>query len=109
MARIFIDPGHGAHDPGAVGANSKEKDNVLKVAKELKKELESRGHTVKLSRSTDIFLSLGQRARMANNWKADIFISLHNNSAASSSATGFETFIYNGSTSSKTKALQNAI
>jgi len=108
MAKIMIDPGHGGNDPGAVGKKSKEKDNVLKVAKKLKTLLEKYGHTVKMTRSTDVFISLSQRANMANSWGADYFISLHNN-AASSSATGFETFVYNGSVSQKTKQFQNAV
>lgn len=108
MAKIFIDPGHGAHDPGAVGSKSKEKDNVLKVAKKIKKDLEALGHTVKLSRSTDVFLSLSERARQANAWGADVFISLHNN-AATASATGFETFVFNGNISAKTRELQKSI
>lgn len=108
MAKIMIDPGHGGSDPGAVGKKSKEKDNVLKVAKKLKALLEKYGHTVKMTRSTDVFISLSQRANMANSWGADIFISLHNN-AASPSATGFETFVYNGGVSQKTKQFQNAV
>src|SRR5690625_2263931 len=108
MAKIFIDAGHGGHDPGAVGSRSKEKDNVLKVAKRLKILLESHGHVVIMSRSTDVFIPLSERARMANAWGADYFVSLHNN-AAIASATGFETFIYNGPVQSKTAGFQNAI
>lgn len=108
MAKIFIDAGHGGHDPGAVGSRSREKDNVLKVANRLKVLLESHGHTVRMSRSTDVFLSLSERARLANVWGADYFVSLHNN-AATSSATGFETFIHNGPVQSKTAGFQNAI
>lgn len=108
MAKIKIDPGHGAHDPGALGKHSKEKDNVLKVAKRLKVLLENHGHTVSLTRSTDVFIPLSERARQANNWGADYFVSLHNN-AATSSATGFETFIHNGPVQSKTIEFQNAV
>ena len=109
MAKIYIDAGHGGHDSGAVGKRSKEKDNVLKVAKQTKKLLESKGHTVRLSRSTDVYLTLTQRTNDANRWGADVFVSLHNNSATSSSATGFETFIYNGNVSSATKRLQRDV
>lgn len=109
MAKIFLDPGHGAHDPGAVGKNSKEKDNVLKVGLRLKTLLESAGHTVKMSRSTDVFIELSERASMANAWGADYFISLHNNSATATSATGFETFIFNGAVSAATYKLQASI
>lgn len=109
MAKIFIDAGHGGRDPGAVGSKSRESDNVLKVAKRLKTLLESYGHTVRLSRSTDKYLTLSERSRMANNWGADYFLSLHNNAFASKSATGFETFIYNGGVSSKTVEFQKAV
>lgn len=109
MAKIFIDPGHGGRDPGAIGSNSRESDNVLKVAKRLKTLLESYGHTVKLSRSTDKYLTLSERARMANDWGAEYFISLHNNAAVNKSARGFETFIYNRTTNQKTKQFQNAV
>lgn len=108
MAKIFIDVGHGGHDPGALGRHSKEKDNVLKVALRMKTLLESNGHTVRLSRSTDVYLTLSERSRLANAWGADYFISLHNN-AATSNATGFETFVYNGLVSGKSIGLQNAI
>ncbi|MGN7409983.1 N-acetylmuramoyl-L-alanine amidase family protein [Sporosarcina sp. SAFN-010] len=108
MSKIFIDPGHGGHDPGAVGKQSKEKDNVLKVGLRLKTLLESAGHTVKMSRSTDVFIGLSERARMADAWGADYFISLHDNSATSY-ASGFETFIYNGPVSDTTTKLQSVI
>lgn len=109
MAKIVIDPGHGGHDSGAVGSRSKEKDNVLNVAKRLKTLLEKHGHDVSLTRSTDKFISLSGRASFANRLGADYFVSLHNNSAANKSATGFETFIYNGSVSSKTREFQKYV
>src|SRR5699024_3477695 len=109
MAKVYRDLGHGGRDPGAVGKHSKESENVLKVGLELAKLLRSSGHSVKLSRTTDVYLTLTQRTNDANAWGADIFVSLHNNAASSASATGFETFIYNGSVSSNTPKLQNAI
>lgn len=108
MSKIFIDPGHGAHDPGAVGKRSKEKDNVLKVGLRLKTLLEAAGHTVKMSRSTDVFIPLSERAKLANTWGADYFVSLHDN-AATSTVSGFETFVHNGPVSSKTSEFRNAI
>lgn len=104
--KVFIDPGHGGHDPGAIGSNSKEAENVLKVALALEKKLKAQGYEVKLSRRTDIYLTLTQRADLANAWGADIFISLHDNSAVNKTATGFETFIFNGSVSANTVKLQ---
>lgn len=104
-----MDPGHGGHDPGAIGSKSKEAENVLKVALALEKKLKAHGHEVKLSRRTDTYLTLTQRANLANAWGADVFISLHDNSAVNKTATGFETFIYNGSVSSNTIKLQQHV
>lgn len=109
MAIIVFDPGHGGHDPGAIGKKSKEKDNVLKVAKKLKSLLESYGYTVKLTRDTDKYLTLSERARKANNWGANYFISLHDNAAVNKSAKGFETFVHNGNVSPKTINFQKAV
>lgn len=107
--KIFIDPGHGGHDPGAVGTKSKEAENVLKVALALEKKLKRKGYEVKLSRRTDTYLTLKQRADLANAWGADLFISVHDNSAVNKTATGFETFIFNGNVSGKTIKLQQHV
>lgn len=110
---VFLDPGHGGVDPGAVGRRSKEADNVLRVALKLAVILRAQGYIVHMSRTTDVFIGLGQRAVMANNVRADIFISLHDNSATNPAATGFETFIFNNfsNTTSRNNAqkLQNCI
>ena len=75
---IVIDPGHGGKDPGAIGFNSlKEKDVVLSVGLKFKKNLEEKGFTVKLTRSSDEFVELAQRPKMASDWGGDLFISLH--------------------------------
>lgn len=107
--KVFIDPGHGGHDPGAIGANSKEAENVLKVALALEKKLIAQGYEVKLSRRTDTYLSLTLRAQIANAWGADIFMSLHDNSAVNKEATGFETFIFSGNVSANTLKLQKHV
>ncbi|WP_144462656.1 N-acetylmuramoyl-L-alanine amidase [Bacillus pumilus] len=88
--KIMLDPGHGGHDPGAAENGLKEKDLVLKIAKKTKAILEKLyGATVKLTRSTDVYINLSQRARLANNWGADFFASIHINAGG---GTGFETF-----------------
>lgn len=107
--KIFIDPGHGGSDPGAIGVKSKEAANVLAVALALEKKLVAQGYEVKLSRRTDVYLTLSQRTKMANDWGADLFISLHDNSAVNKTATGFETFIFNGVVSAKSINLQKCI
>ncbi len=76
---IVIDPGHGGKDSGALGKNAQEKDIVLAVGKLLKKDLEKAGFNVKMTRDKDVFIELGQRANLANQWDGDLFISLHCN------------------------------
>lgn len=95
--RILLDPGHGGHDPGAIGPTGlHEADVVLSVAtKYLKQELESQGAIVTLTRSTDKYLTLDQRTTLSAGSEYDAFVSIHNN-AASSSARGTEVF-YNTS------------
>ena len=82
--KVFIDAGHGGTDPGAVGNGLKEKDIVLSIAKKLGALLNGRGISIKYSRTTDTYLSLDERARLANAWGADLFVSIHANSATSS-------------------------
>ncbi|QSF43143.1 N-acetylmuramoyl-L-alanine amidase [Paenibacillus tianjinensis] len=91
---IVLDAGHGAKDSGAIGVTKKYEKNfnlavVLKAAELLKKESNI---DVVLTRSDDTFLELKDRAAMANNLHADLFISVHANSSASSAATGSETY-----------------
>lgn len=93
---IVIDAGHGGHDPGAVGATGKhEKDVVLDVALRLGKMIQQNCPDVKVvyTRSTDVFVELYKRAEIANRNKADLFISIHCNSAPNASAYGTETFV----------------
>lgn len=109
MAKVWIDAGHGGGDSGAVGGRSFEKNNVLKVALKLGSYLIKLGHQIGYSRKTDKYLTLSERAKLANSWGADVFISLHNNSATSKIATGFETFIYNGNVNNRTRELQDCV
>jgi N-acetylmuramoyl-L-alanine amidase len=107
--KIFIDAGHGGKDSGAVGNGIMEKDIVLKIVKKMDALLKNyQDVEVMLSRSTDVFLSLDERTRKANNWNANVLISVHVNSAASSSAKGFESFRYI-KTNDGTIAFQNVL
>lgn len=100
MVKVFINPGHGGKDPGAVGNGLKEKDVVLKIAKEMRKELQKYNNvTIKMFRSNDTYYSLSRIAQEANKWGADIFVSIHVNAGG---GTGFESYIYNGKVSHKT-------
>lgn len=94
MSRIFLDPGHGGEDPGASRYGLREKDLTLEIAKRIQKYLNDNytGHTIKLSRTTDKYLTLTQRTNMANTWGADFFMSIHINAGG---GTGYEDFIYN--------------
>jgi len=76
---IVIDPGHGGDDPGAIGATGlKEKDVTLMTAREIKAALEQTGaYTVYLTRNDDRFIKLRDRTRIAQNYNADLFMSIH--------------------------------
>jgi N-acetylmuramoyl-L-alanine amidase len=93
VRRIVIDPGHGGKDNGTQGDRFREKDLVLQVARRLERQLKAQGYEVKLTRTTDQFIELGDRPAIARQWKADLFVSIHFNSAASASARGIETYV----------------
>ena len=90
--KVFIDAGHGGTDPGALGFGYRESDLNLQVAKKVESKLKSKGIDVKMSRSSDIYYSLSERAEMANDYGADAFVSIHQNSAEEKSANGIETY-----------------
>lgn len=95
--RIVLDPGHGGHDPGAVGPkNLYEKDVVLDIALKLKKVLmEDPFNEVFLTRERDIFIPLEERTAMANKKNADLFVSIHANASPRREAKGIETYLLN--------------
>jgi len=97
LGRVVIDAGHGGKDTGTIGPNGLlEKDLVLDVALRLGKLIRQQlGADVVYTRSDDTFVPLGERTAMANRAKADLFISIHANSSADSSATGVETYYFN--------------
>ena len=92
--KICIDPGHGGKDSGATNGSAYEKNINLAVALKLKTLLLGRGLEVLLTRETDVFNTVNEKARIANAYKADIFVSIHCNSAASVLAHGTETLVY---------------
>jgi N-acetylmuramoyl-L-alanine amidase len=97
--KIFIDPGHsGPREPGACAGDVSEAAVVLTIARLVAARLRERGHTVRLSRDGDIEDDgLAWRAELANAWGADIFLSIHANSAADPAAHGTEVWHYPGS------------
>lgn len=91
---IVLDPGHGGHDNGTVSANGlQEKAITLDICKKIAQILSTQKYKVYLTRTSDIFLKLNDRAELSNKKNATIFVSIHCNSAESKSARGVETFI----------------
>ena len=97
IRRIVVDPGHGGHDPGAIGPNGiQEKDVVLSIGLKLKELFkEELGLDVVMTRSTDVFIPLEERTAIANKVNADLFLSVHANAASNRSASGIETYYLN--------------
>ncbi len=90
---IVIDPGHGGHDPGAIYNGITEKVINLDISNRLAKVLRRAGYTVHLTRTTDKFIELDERPKIANKHKADLFISVHVNANRKSYVNGFETYV----------------
>ena len=101
VGRIVLDPGHGGHDTGTVGPEGlREKDLVLDVSKRLGALIEERMNSeVIYTRTDDTFIPLEQRTEIANQAKADLFLSIHANSSPLPSAAGVETYYLNFTTS----------
>lgn len=91
---VVIDPGHGGQDTGARGRRGvEEKRVVLDLARRLRANLLNAGVRVYMTRESDRFVELDERSRKAGRWGADLFVSIHLNSAANSSASGIETYV----------------
>lgn len=92
---VVLDAGHGGHDTGALGKNSREKDITIAIVLKLRDYIQDNLKDVKviLTRDDDTFIELYRRAHIANENNADLFISIHCNSTTSSSAYGVETFV----------------
>ncbi len=101
LGRVVLDPGHGGHDVGTHGPSGLyEKDLVLDVSQRLAALLQDRlGSEVLLTRSDDTFIPLEERTKIANDYKADLFLSIHANSSPVKSVTGVETYYLNFTTS----------
>lgn len=105
---IVIDDGHGGTDNGASSNGILEDNWNLEVCAKIEQKLKNLGHTVYSTRNSDVFVGLSERAVMANNWNADIFISCHVNAGGGS---GYEDFIFDSLLSNDivTPDLQNKI
>ena len=104
--KVFIDPGHGGYDDGAVQNGVFEDELNLQISQKIEAKLKTKGVQVQMSRYDDTYLSLTERTRMANNWGADIFVSIHQNSATNSSAEGIETYYHSSRQDSKELAVE---
>lgn len=107
---VVVDAGHGGNDQGAAGRRSQEKDINLKVAKRVSKYIEksARNIVVIQTRPDDKFVTLHNRASMANYFRANLFISIHSNSATGW-AQGTETFVHPTAKGSKSELLAKYI
>ncbi len=112
--RIVVDPGHGGHDPGALGLYGlREKDITLKVSKYLAEELRRcLSCEVILTRKKDLFVPLIKRSAIANLKKADLFVSIHVNASPNRRSRGIETYYLSFTTdpeAMRVAALENAV
>ncbi|MCM3745790.1 N-acetylmuramoyl-L-alanine amidase [Paenibacillus pasadenensis] len=104
---VVLDAGHGGTDPGAQGYSIVEKESTLDLVMRTASLLRSRYKVdVRLTRSTDVFVPLPQRASMANGWGAAYFVSFHHNA---SGGEGFESFVYSGTRSAASGQKQNMV
>jgi N-acetylmuramoyl-L-alanine amidase len=109
-ATIVIDPGHGGRDPGTIAVNGRyEKDVNLSVASKLAGILQRKGHQVTMTRQGDQFPELESRAALANQHNADLFVSIHSDSAPDPSAQGFTVYIAERASRKSQQAAQTIV
>jgi len=102
---VVIDAGHGGKDPGATSVlGFYEKDVNLSVARQVARLLEQRGLRVKMTRTSDYFVELEDRAAIAKNLRADLFVSIHSDSFPKSSRRGYTVYIARSASSSSRQA-----
>ncbi len=107
MPIIILDPGHGGTDPGATGNGLQEKNLTLTIGLKVKQRLEANYIVdVRLTRESDNYVGLSERADYANGMGAAYFVSLHHNAGG---GTGFESYIYPGTSSSETGRRQDVL
>ena len=108
MKTIILDAGHGGKDSGAVNGKHLEKTYALQIAKKAGNILTNRGYKIGYTRKDDTFISLSDRCRISNEKEANIFVSIHLNSATNKSAYGAETF-HHPSSSDMSKRIAGAV
>ena len=96
IRRVVVDAGHGGKDAGAIGARGvREKDLALAIARKVAARLQELGLQVVMTRKSDVFVSLDERTRIANDAHADLFVSIHCNAARRRKLAGVETWTLN--------------
>lgn len=104
VQKIVIDPGHGGKDSGASQHGLKEKDLTLAISRKINANLQNYYHVqTKMTRNSDVYVSLPERTNIANQWGADFFLSIHINSGGGS---GYEDYVYTIATSKDRRAQQ---
>ena len=110
MSKIYINPGHGGADSGAVGIGGRqEKDDALRYASAVAEKLKAAGHTVELERNADYLINVKDIAKNANLWGADLFIAFHRNAGG---GEGAECLIVTGASATSremAQAIQGAL
>lgn len=109
---VMIDPGHGGKDVGAVGIGGvQEKTIVLSISQQVARILEQQGIQVRMTRDSDYFVSLEGRTQMANRINADVFVSIHANSAGMNKpqVSGYETYYYTSQSRNLANTIHNNI
>ncbi len=100
---VVIDAGHGGHDPGTEAAGDvAEKDLALQIARRVRDALAADGVDARLTRDDDTFLTLAERTQLANQSRADLFVSIHLNSSPNPDTSGIETYYLNNTTDHST-------
>lgn len=108
---VCIDAGHGGKDPGALNTDSKaptEAQYNLEIANALNSELTALGIETLMTRSSDVYIAPGDRPDIANNADAELFVSIHHNSASNATATGTEVWVYT-TADSETRSLASSV
>ena len=104
MSKIYINPGHGGADSGAVGIGGRqEKDDALRYASAVADKLKAAGHTVELERNADYLINVKDIAKNANLWGADLFIAFHRNAGG---GEGAECLIVTGASATSREMAQ---
>jgi N-acetylmuramoyl-L-alanine amidase len=108
---VVIDPGHGGNDEGTAWYHIREKDTTLAVAKRLEKILRKDGIKTVLTRSKDTYVSLDERAAIANRHRNSLLLSIHFNGSSMASSDGFATYYFSKSVSGKfvARTIQDAL